>query len=318
MGRQVQQWEQLINNNMKNKILLILSIAIVFAIGIWQFGEARIYNPLMTGGSDTQIQYNNNGAFGGISEFTYTPSTGKTKLTAQPGIDYGNSSSVGGLMNLTCTNNVGACQVIYSNQNASSTGHLLAVRADNTAFDQSSLYVSYDGTSHAANIVNTGNGGANSALNLTSNNTAYTTLGVSGQELTHGTIKVAHTGTGTDANAAALSIDLVGAGTAAQGIYVISTATSTGGTTGNLMTLRNGASQSYMFVVGPTNKVSIGTSTLPYTLQVVDTASSTIGIGSATLTGCIVMGDTDSAGITYVTALNGVLTTTTTKPSICQ
>ncbi|KKN05251.1 hypothetical protein LCGC14_1089220 [marine sediment metagenome] len=64
--------------------------------------------------------------------------------------------------------------------------------------------------------------------------------------------------------------------------------------------------------------VGIGTTTPAYTLQMVDTASTTLAIGSPILTGCIVMGDSDGAGITYVTALNGVLTATTTQPSICQ
>jgi len=74
----------------------------------------------------------------------------------------------------------------------------------------------------------------------------------------------------------------------------------------------------YIFTSTSTDRVGIGTSTPAYNLQIVATASSTLGIGNATLTGCIVMGDTDNAGITYLTALNGVLTATTTKPGVCQ
>ena len=65
--------------------------------------------------------------------------------------------------------------------------------------------------------------------------------------------------------------------------------------------------------------LGVGTSTPANTdLQVWSSASSTIQIGDATHSGCIVMGDSDNAGLTYVTALNGVLTATTTKPSVCQ
>jgi hypothetical protein len=48
------------------------------------------------------------------------------------------------------------------------------------------------------------------------------------------------------------------------------------------------------------------------------TATSTVYIGSATKSGCLVMGDSDGNGVTYVTANDGVLTATTTKPDICQ
>lgn len=46
--------------------------------------------------------------------------------------------------------------------------------------------------------------------------------------------------------------------------------------------------------------------------------SSTIYVGSSTKTGCIVMGDSDGSGVTYVTANDGVLSASTTKPSFCQ
>jgi hypothetical protein len=46
--------------------------------------------------------------------------------------------------------------------------------------------------------------------------------------------------------------------------------------------------------------------------------NSTVYIGSATRSGCLVMGDSDGNGVTYVTANNGVLTATTSQPSICQ
>jgi len=60
------------------------------------------------------------------------------------------------------------------------------------------------------------------------------------------------------------------------------------------------------------------TSQTTYALQVVQNASSSLALGSATLTGCIVIGDTDGAGVSYLTALNGVLSATTTQPGICR
>lgn len=47
-------------------------------------------------------------------------------------------------------------------------------------------------------------------------------------------------------------------------------------------------------------------------------ANSTIYVGSAVKSGCIAMGDSDGSGVTYVTANDGVLSASTTKPSICQ
>jgi hypothetical protein len=82
------------------------------------------------------------------------------------------------------------------------------------------------------------------ALNVTSVNPANSAMHLSGKEKAHGTLKISHNGylDGSDANAAALSIDLrtEGAvdegGTAAKGIYVYNT---TGPTTGALIALRN-------------------------------------------------------------------------------
>lgn len=108
-------------------------------------------------------------------------------------------------------------------------------------------------TQHALTALLTATGGANnSAANLVSNNTENSAVFISGKETDRGTLKVAHAGPtqtagqNLDANAAALSIDLLGANTAAQGIFVTSTA-SPGGTRGKLLTLRNGVGD--LFVV---------------------------------------------------------------------
>jgi hypothetical protein len=68
------------------------------------------------------------------------------------------------------------------------------------------------------------------------------------------------------------------------------------------------------------SQIGIGTGTsVPSTTFQVAGASSTIRIGTASLPGCLEMGNSNgSAGINYVTFLNGVMTATTTKPNACQ
>ena len=92
------------------------------------------------------------------------------------------STSVGGSINLTNTNNTGAGIVAYTNQ-ASPSGHLVALRADNATFNQAALYVDYRGDSNAVAIINTGTGSSNGALNITSSNTDESTLKLAGNEI---------------------------------------------------------------------------------------------------------------------------------------
>lgn len=102
-------------------------------------------------------------------------------------------------------------------------------------------------TEHAVTIYQASTTGVDvaAALNLISDNRETSAVYVSGHEtLPRGTVKITHTNGGTlagdDTSASALSIDLkrgTAAGTAAQGIFVTST---DGGTTGRLLTLRNG------------------------------------------------------------------------------
>jgi hypothetical protein len=99
---------------------------------------------------------------------------------------------------------------------------------------------------HAVTVYQAGTGTAPGAvaLNVISDRPGDSTMYVTGHESGRGTIKIAHLNPGpaatTDANAAALSIDLQRngqTGTAAQGIFITAT---DGGTTGRLLTLRNG------------------------------------------------------------------------------
>jgi len=88
------------------------------------------------------------------------------------------------------------------------------------------------------NLAATG-GTNNASLNVASANTAFSACEVSGHETGHGTLKISHVNPGpdatSDANAAAISIDLragIASGTAAQGIFLKST---TGGTSGKIL-----------------------------------------------------------------------------------
>lgn len=69
----------------------------------------------------------------------------------------------------------------------------------------------------------------------------------------------------------------------------------------------------------PSQQLSVQGNALIFgTLQVIDNESSTFYVGDNTHSGCMVMGDSDGNGVTYVTANDGVLSATSVKPSICQ
>ena len=195
------------------------------------------------------------------------------------------STSVGGTVLIENTGNLGSALVIYSNAGASTSGaRLLSLRADNTSFDQAVMAISNDGTGAALSINGTGGTGggitistdgtaqtglfnytgtdaSTGALEAISTNPNFSSMEVTGQELAHGTLKIAHTGTGTDADAAALSIDLQGSATAAQGIRV--DATTAGGTIGNLLGLYNDGAQK--LAVTSAGVLSVASNILPIT-----------------------------------------------------
>ncbi len=241
--------------------------------------------------------------------------TGAT-LQVTPSGNTSNSSSTGGAINLNNTNNTGAGLVIYSDQ-AAPTGPLLSVRADNVGFSQSAIYTSYDGTANAVNIVNTGTGASNGALNVTSSNASESTLKVSGSETGRGTIKVSHTGTGTDGNASAISIDLQGVGTAAQGIFIDAT---DGGTTGKILNLRNNGVELMTF--DASGNLGLGTSgTNTAKLDVrgnalfrnVTNTTTAFAIQNATSGSLFNIDSTNGGGISLLANNSGALHTWTTN-----
>lgn len=66
-------------------------------------------------------------------------------------------------------------------------------------------------------------------------------------------------------------------------------------------------------------RVGINTTTTPTgDLEVKSSTTTTVYIGSATMSGCIGLGDTDGAGLTYITALDGILTASSIKPANCK
>lgn len=172
-----------------------------------------------------------------------------------PNGNSGYLSSNGGALYINNSNNYGSAIGIYSDANGEALGNMINVKVDNPLFNQAAFYMNYDGLSNAVEIVANTNDESSNALSITNHNQLDSALGVIGYETAKGTIKVSHIKSGNDSNSSGVSIDLQGDGTAAQGIYVDSTAT--GGTTGNLLRLRNQTID--RFVVDYNGSLTIGT-----------------------------------------------------------
>jgi hypothetical protein len=125
----------------------------------------------------------------------------------------------------------------------------LSVRVNNVASTGPAAYIETNGTSYGLKVSHTGTTSTANALLCESTNTGDSSLGVTGYELGRGTVKVTHNkpagAAANDANASCVSVNAVGAGTAAQLFY----GDSTDGTTGRLLTLRNQTLDK--FCVGP-------------------------------------------------------------------
>ncbi|HEQ6641931.1 TPA: hyaluronidase HylP [Streptococcus pyogenes] len=170
--------------------------------------------------------------------------TGQLKFKPAATVAY--SSSTGGAVNIDLSSSRGAGVVVYSN-NDTSDGPLMSLRTGKETFNKSALFVDYSGKTNAVNIAMRQPSTPNfsSALNITSANEGGSAMQIRGIERALGTLKITHENPNVDAkydeNAAALSIDIVGKrgasgnGTAAQGIFINSSA----GTTGKMLRIRN-------------------------------------------------------------------------------
>lgn len=93
------------------------------------------------------------------------------------------------------------------------------------------------------------------ALNLVSDNPLASTIYIGAVNTQRSALKITHTGQsdGSDSNASAIGVDLVGAGSAANGLSIINTNT----TTGNLIQVRNNTGLED-FVIKGSGRIGIG------------------------------------------------------------
>lgn len=275
-------------------------------------------------GENTQVQFNDASVFGATDGLTFnkntsvltasiisassevitmSPGNNKTGLlitqadtsNANKGIDITNttttnairvtqtgsiaaSRSVGGALLISNgTTNTGNAAVFYSNV-ASALGRIVHITADNVSFDKEALFVESDSTS-------------------------TTTLGVVGATKAQGVIKVTHVGQadGSDANSAGLSIDISVAGTAAQGIFVNATSS----TTGALLNMRNAGAEK--FVVAANGATTIGNA---YTLPITD--GSTNHVLTTNGAGVVVFASVAATGGSGITRAVSVISVSST------
>jgi hypothetical protein len=202
------------------------------------------------------------------------------------------STSGGGSVLINNGTNTGAGLVVYSNADSTATGRLVNIRANNVLFPQPALHVDYAGTGAAVEISNTGTGTNGNSLNVISTNPNESTVGINGAEIGKGTLKVVHNYPGqADPNASALSLRANGVGTSAQGIFF--DAEDVGGTTGNIMKMRNaGVDQ---FIMAPNGGL--------YTKTNIQVGSTTQDFGA----GSVVIGIKDAVTVPTTNPTAGVI-----------
>lgn len=174
----------------------------------------------------------------------YKPSRGTWSFASSNKFKYiagtkwpGNSQSVGGGVNINIGTQSGSALVVYGNTaDVASTSHLVQIGSDNQRFTHQTLRVWSDGNNIVQSITQNNISTQRVSFTVSSASSGSTTFGVNGHPVNRGVIKVVHGGTPYDSDAAGVSIDLAGAGTAAQGLYIDATG---GGTTGKLLRLRN-------------------------------------------------------------------------------
>ena len=182
-------------------------------------------------------------AAGLFGSYELTPPAGAAAVMIKPTGAVSPSVSVGGAANIDNTASSGAGMVLYSDRGADALGRLLVVNQTNAANPQHAVRIANAGVAHAVSIFHNpaaGSGDSTAeALDVVSTNPLDTTVGVRGQEEGRGTVKITHQKPANpDPNAAALSLALEGAGTAAQGIFIGNDVGNV--TTGHLLNLRNG------------------------------------------------------------------------------
>jgi hypothetical protein len=166
----------------------------------------------------------------------------------------------------------------------SAMDRLEAVEQGPISFDlteRAAFFKTTSTTEHCVTIYQAGTSGVDvaAALNVVQDNPQTSAMYLSGTELDRGTLKVTHRGNaaGADSGAAAISIDLQTSGSAAQGVFI----TSTAGTpsTGNSITVRTNSRDD--FVVKSTGRIGMGlgiASTPAGRLEVGQADDTTVGI----------------------------------------
>lgn len=233
----------------------------VAAIGVTVSGDATRRFQINTdgkllwsagsGAQDTTVVRETSGGLKiGSSAGTLSEPATPTLTLAPTGVTSG-SPSTGGTLFINQGTNPGSAFNTFTNAGSGALGRLMNVAVLNSAFDQAGLHVDYAGTANAFEVVSTSSAATSNAMSVSSSNQNSTAVGVTGNEASKGTVKIVHTYPGTnDANASALSLRANGAGTAAQGIFFDA---EDGGTTGNLVKLRNAGSDK--LIVGPSGGV---------------------------------------------------------------
>lgn len=211
----------------------------------WLEVDNNIGNPITLFRTDGGTSYHASGDFvigsssGGTDQgkLNVISNNANHALKIDQNVNTSNSTSVGGAILLDNSNNDGAGLIIYSTKGDTATGRLLNIRNDNPDFSQTAFHIDYAGTVNACEVVNNSNSNTSQAWNITSNNNNDSAVGISGKESAKGTVKIVHNKpSGADAGASVLSLRANGAGTQAHGIFFDSE--QSGGTTGDLMLMR--------------------------------------------------------------------------------
>lgn len=163
-------------------------------------------------------------------------------LALTPTGDAGSSESSGGAFLISNTGNMGSGLVIYTNH-ASSTEQLLQVGSANSGYTGTLARFWQDGSGKALLVDSGHTTTTNDITAFTSASPNATTVGIGGAPDSKGVVKITHNGVASDGNSAGLSIDLAGSGTASQGLFIDAT---NGGTTGNLLTLKNAGAEKFI------------------------------------------------------------------------